>query len=161
MSEDQDIPPWEPDRAYFKAILKGGKGYEAPWVNIGAGTAGEFRRALVAFFGWDAEESEAMSPAQLTFNAVQEWAAMNNVGDAFPDARVIPTGRGRSNAAEAYAAAKEEQPPPDPKAVLLGKIEEQATVPDLKRLYAENKDAFDGDPSLLAAYKAKGKSLSK
>lgn len=160
MTAEQDIPPWEPDKAYFKVILKGGKGYEATWVNLGAGTPGELRRALVDFFGWDADEAQDKSLADLAFDATQQWHAMTALGTAFPEARTVGNHRGRSNAPEAYAAAQE-QAPPDPKAVLLAQIEAQADVTALKRLYAENKEAFDADESLVAAYKAKGKSLSK
>lgn len=161
MSDETDSPPWEPDKAYFKVILKGGAGYEAPWINIGAGTPGELRRALIAFFGWDAAAWEDKSLADLAFEATQVWHALSALGTAFPDARAVTNHRGRSNAREAYAAAQEEQAPPDPKAVLLAQVEEQGDVPSLKRLYAENKEAFDGDESLMAAYKAKGRSLSK
>ena len=160
MSEEQDTPPWEPDKSYFKVTLKGGKGYEATWVNIGAGTPGELRRAVIAFFGWEPAEWEDKSLADLAFEATQVWHALTNVGTAFPEARNVDGAA--ATPAEAYAAAQEEQPPPDPKAVLLAQIEEQGNVPDLKRLYAENKAAFDSDePDLMAAYKAKGKSLTE
>jgi hypothetical protein len=161
MSGETDTPPWEPDKAYFKVTLKGGKGYEATWVNIGAPTPGELRRALIGFFGWDAEEWADKPLSTMTFEATQVWHALTALGTTFPDARTVTNHRGTgSNASAAYAAAKEEAPPPDPKAVLLGQIDEQGDVTSLKRLYAENKAAFDGDEALMAAYKAKGKSLS-
>lgn len=159
-----DTPPWDPDKTYIKVTLKGGKGYEDSWVNIGASNVGELRRSVAAFFGWREDELDGLSPAQIAFNATQEWHAMNNVGRAFDGARATRSGSSARDRAYAEAAKQ------DPKDVLLAQIEAQETVLSLKRLYGENKATFedkdnDGNPTaaaaeLTAAYKAKGKALS-
>jgi hypothetical protein len=58
----------------------------------------------------------------------------------------------------AEPAKTEPEPAPDPKVVMLDTIASQTNVKDLQRVWSENKVLFE-DSEIMAAYKAKGKSL--
>lgn len=158
MSDAEDSPPWEIDEGRFSVTLKGHKDYSATWVSLSDKTAGGLRRRIIAFFGWTDAESAELPLSQLVFNATQEMHALHAVGSTFSGARA--TSGGSAARDRAFASTSGEQAAPDPKAVLLAQIEEQESADALRRLYGENKAAFDADPDLLAAYKARGRSLT-
>lgn len=161
MSEETEgtTSPWEPDKAYFRVVLKGGPGYEDSWVNIGAGTPARFKQAVADFFGWELKDDD--TAVDLAVRATEQWHALNNINREFPGTERVRNTRGRSAARDrAFSGQQEQQPaePPDPKKVLIEQINAAGASDDLRGLYADNKELFE-DADVLAAYKTRGKAL--
>jgi hypothetical protein len=143
-----------------------GRDFSSPgtWI-VFHGSPAEVRSQITETFGI-ADEG---SLADLISAATSEFKATGNVSTGL-GGRVIgngskqtgPTGSGSAwdraagNGAEAPA-----EPEVDPNVTrVLAEIEAVTDVPALQQVYARNKAVFDANEDVLAAYKAKGKSLS-
>jgi hypothetical protein len=139
------------------------QGKDAPWL-VYRGTAEEIKSALVADF--DLDNAEGVALAGIVNNAQRQAEALSaakgtviaavDLGSRQPLNMSDEAQAGTDPWAEAAQVA--EAPAPDPLAPLYTAIEGAADRAALKVLYAENQAAF-GDADLLAAWKAKGKSL--
>lgn len=148
-----DNSPWSGGEV--TATVKFGKGYDDPWL-VFRGDPDQISEQVIASFGL--EETEGLTLAELIVNASKQAQAVR-AASAGLGGSVISQGNGRRNAwAEAAGSTEPAQPERNP---LYGKLEEVTDVAALKELYARNKAAFDGDAELLAAWKAKGKSLTE
>ncbi|UFD97970.1 hypothetical protein PQC18_gp32 [Streptomyces phage Pablito] len=153
--------------------IKYGKSYDDTWA-VFKGTSAEIRANILEFFGMDPATQQGLSLSSIVVNATNvahgkgliatqlggtvieetsddEPAKPNGDPWAAASAQQTPSAwSGSASAAEPKAS--------DPNAYILGEIEKQTTVDGLKKLWAANQSFFS-DASVMAAWKAKGKSL--
>ncbi|MFY1688194.1 hypothetical protein [Plantactinospora sp. WMMB782] len=151
--------PWQTGRE-TGVTIKFGKDYDAPWVTF-RGVTEEIRAALLATFGM--EDNPELSLAALVVNATKEAHAMYGVSSGLGGRVVGQSGNRRGGGfqrasqtdTETKGEAKPEEPAENP---LLAQIEAATDEKGLKRLWAQNQEAFK-DPEVMNAWKAKGKAL--
>lgn len=129
--------------------IKYGKGYDDTWVTF-RGTPDSVRSQLCETFGLKPEGFDTLSELVLEATALAHGA--NNAASG-AGGRSIPKDQ-KSEGAPAQEAKPEEKPA----SPLLERVEEATDVKQLQHLWASNKEAF-ADADLMAAWKAKGKSL--
>lgn len=156
--------PHEPGR--ISVTLKQ-DGKDGTWL-VFHGSAAEVRGQITDTF---VMEDDGSAPLYDLINeATRLYKASGNVTSALGgrvikggdsnDAKQSGTGSAWDRAA-GNGAETPTEPEVDPNVVrLTAEIEAVTEVPALKELYARNKAVFDANPDLIAAYKAKGKSLS-
>ncbi|WJN62732.1 hypothetical protein [Streptomyces phage phiScoe15] len=152
--------------------IKYGKGYEETWA-VFKGSPEEVREDIISYFGVMRDSVSELTLSELVVEMTSLAHGKGNIARflggtiippseaAAPPAQTAPTG-------DPWAAAQsttpvhtvaDNQQAEDPNAYILGEIEKQTDVASLKRLWAENQSFFS-DPSVMAAWKAKGKALS-
>jgi hypothetical protein len=153
--------PHEPGRvsATFKQ-----DGKDGTWIVI-HGTPAEVRRQVIEVFDMEGQEDQPLY--DLINEATRLFKASGNINSAL-GGRVVgqktsedkrPSGGG--SAWDRAASGEGEAEQVDPNVTrLTAEIEGVESVDALKELYARNKVHFDGNDDLMAAWKAKGKSLS-
>ena len=137
----------EPKGRGITVTIKYGKGYEDAWA-VFHGLADEVRDDILSFFDIDRESVTGLSLSDLVVNATGTAHAVGNVAGYLGGTVIASQATPDSQAAE---------PAPHP---LLAVIEQTPDVPALKRIWAENQDAFT-DPAVMAAWKAKGRALNQ
>ncbi|MGW8953516.1 hypothetical protein [Streptomyces sp. NPDC055709] len=156
----------------MSVTIKYDKGHDATWA-VFKGTAGEIRADVMEFFGMDPATQAGLSLSSIVTNATQIAHGKGLIATAL-GATVIEETTSEAPAkpqGDPWAAAASTQSGPwpgsasvaepkssDPNAYILGEIEKQTTVDGLKKLWAANQSFFS-DASVMAAWKAKGKSL--
>ncbi|AXQ61089.1 hypothetical protein SEA_HANK144_34 [Streptomyces phage Hank144] len=156
----------------ISVTIKYDKGHDATWA-VFRGTAGEIRADVMEFFGMDPATQQGLSLSSIVTNATQIAHGKGLIATAL-GATVVEettTEEPAKPSGDPWAAAANVQPGPwpgsasaaepkkdDPNAYILGEIEKQTTVDGLKKLWAANQSFFS-DASVMAAWKAKGKSL--
>lgn len=158
-----DTPPWNPEAGEVSVTLKHDGKYEAPWM-VFRGRPESVKADILAAFGWDTEAGEGKSLYEIALQADRqakaEYAVQSQAGG-----RVISKERKRSSTSanvDTDAASSEQQTSDTSEAgnPLADQIAAINNVDDLKKLWAENQEAFqDGD--LMDVWKARGKELSK
>ena len=142
--------------------IKNGKGYEESWHNF-TGEPYDVREDIISYFGLDRESVAGLSAFEVTLVAERIAHGAKNVsrvlgGTPVPPAQqtdpAAPAGDVWAQADQASTTPAEPEGP-NP---LLAQIEDVADEPALLRLWAENQAAF-ADAEVMAAWKAKGKSL--
>ncbi|WJN63443.1 hypothetical protein [Streptomyces phage phiScoe56] len=152
--------------------IKYGKGYEETWA-VFKGNPEEVREDIISYFGVMRDSVSELTLSELVVEMTSLAHGKGNIARflggtiippseaAAPPAQTAPTGdpwaAAQSNQSSPPAASQPEAE--DPNAYILGEIEKQTDVAALKRLWAENQSFFS-DPSVMAAWKAKGKALS-
>lgn len=149
------------------------KRYEgAPWA-VFKGGVDQIKHQMVAYFGWDVNALGSASLHELTLmanDAVKAGGAVQGIlggkvvveGDKPAQAaQEGPTGPSVWDQVDGEAGGEQRvsQQPENPNAGLIGLLNEAATVDDLKRLWATNREAFAAE-DVQAAYSARGKALS-
>lgn len=150
--------------------IKYGKNYEDTWATF-KGTPAQVRQQVAEFFGMDPQATAGLTLAQLVFNATGMAHAMTTLQNAFPAMTAIPAHEAGKPGPQGdpWQAAQGASPSPatagqvpaeeiSPSARVLAEIESAATVTDLKRIWATNREAFK-DPSVSSAYQTKGRAL--
>lgn len=150
--------------------IKYGKGYEETWA-VFKGNPDEVREDIISYFGLMRDSVTELTLSELVVEVTSLAHGKGNIA-RFLGGTIIPPSEQSappqtstaSNedpwaAASSAAPAPAAQPAEDPNAYILGEIEKQTDVASLKRLWAENQSFFS-DPSVMAAWKAKGKALS-
>lgn len=157
----------------MSVTIKYGKSYDDTWA-VFKGTAAEIRADILEFYGMDPATQQGLSLSSIVTNATQIAHGKGLIATAL-GATVIEettTDEPAKPAGDPWAAASAQQTPSawsgsvsaaeptkaDPNAYILGEIEKQTTVDGLKKLWAANQNFFS-DASVMAAWKAKGKSL--
>lgn len=157
----------DPKGRGIQVTIKYGKGYEETWVSF-AGLPDEIREDIVQYFDLDPSSIEGLSLSEVVVTATNLAHAKGTLASTF-GATVIPPGQEYKPAATSKPqgdvwesvgqAAQAQASPAEPeKNPMLAVIEAETTVDGLKRLYAENPQAFQ-DAEVLAAWKARGKAL--
>lgn len=156
-------PQWDEGANPFTLTLKGGKGYEEPWLVIRATSAANLRRQVMETFGI---EGDGLTLAEVIHQASASFHAMSTLGSRL-GATVI---RSDSAAAaggddpwtQAQSQASEPATPADPNQALLDEIEAATTPDQLRRMWArENGEGRPFNDIVQAAWSAKGKSLQE
>lgn len=145
--------------ASFSVTFKYGKGYDETWV-VFKGNPAIVRDDIISYFGLSKSDYEGVQTDQLVRDATNiahgkaaQLVATALGGEVVKEEAVdTPT----APSSESAPAAKAEES--DSNKYILDQIEAQTSVDGLKRLYAENKDFF-AEPSVLTAWKTKGKAL--
>lgn len=157
----------------MKVTIKYGKSYDDSWV-VFEGSTPEVRAEIIDYFGMDPETQRGLSLSSIVVNATNIAHGKGLIATAL-GATVVeetPAASPAKPTEDPWAAASAAQssgPWPgsasvtepkkeDPNAYILGEIEKQTTVDGLKKLWAANQSFFS-DASVMAAWKAKGKSL--
>jgi hypothetical protein len=157
-----------------KVTIKYGKGYDDSWV-VFEGTTPEVRAEILDYFGMDPESQRGLSLSSIVVNATNIAHGKGLVATQLGATVVEETSTAPAKPTEdpwaAASAAQSGGPWPgsasvaseqpkaeDPNAYILGEIAKQTTVDGLKKLWAANQSFFK-DPAVMAAWKAKGKSL--
>lgn len=145
--------------------VKYGKGYEETWA-VFKGQNDEVRENIINYFGLDRASVADLTLSDLVVNVTSLAHGKGNVGAILggvvidpkkADEAQQPSGTSSDPWAGVESGdATPEQTGPHP---LLAQIEACTTRDELKRLWAENQEAF-ADADLMAAWKAKGKSLT-
>jgi hypothetical protein len=155
----------------LSVTIKYDKGHDATWA-VFRGTIEEIRADILAFFGMDPATQVGLSLSSVVTNATQIAHGKGLIATALGATVVEETTEPAKPTDDPWAAASAAQssgPGPgsasvtesnseDPNAYILGEIEKQTTVDGLKKLWAANQSFFS-DPAVMAAWKAKGKSL--
>jgi hypothetical protein len=154
----------------LSVTIKYDKGHDATWA-VFRGTTGEIRADILDFFGMDPATQVGLSLSSVVTNATQIAHGKGLIATALGATVVEETTEPAKPTDDPWAAASAAQssgPWPgsasvteakeDPNAYILGEIEKQTTVDGLKKLWAGNQSFFS-DPAVMAAWKAKGKSL--
>lgn len=144
------------------------KKYEgAPWA-VFKGSVEQVRAQIVAYFGFDADQVAGMSLHEVVLLA---QSSAKNAGMLATTLGAVPVSQesqpeqsgptGESVWSQVGSNQPAATPPADenPNAGLISLIEGAASLEDLKRLWFDNKAAFDADPKVQDAYKARGKFL--
>jgi hypothetical protein len=133
--------------------IKEGKGYEESWFTF-RGTPAQIKEDLIQFFGLD-----SASVADWTVHAVASHCKAIAHGIAVVatelGAAVIADGPSENLPASSTPSPTEDAPAESP---LLARIAATTDAESLKRLWAENQDAFK-DATVMNAWKARGKAL--
>jgi hypothetical protein len=154
----------------LSVTIKYDKGHDATWA-VFRGTTGEIRADVLEFFGMDPATQVGLSLSSVVTNATQIAHGKGLIATALGATVVEETTEPAKPTDDPWAAASAAQPSgpwpgsasvteakEDPNAYILGEIEKQTTVDGLKKLWAGNQSFFS-DPAVMAAWKAKGKSL--
>jgi hypothetical protein len=154
----------------LSVTIKYDKGHDATWA-VFRGTTGEIRADVLEFFGMDPATQAGLSLSSVVTNATQIAHGKALIATALGATIVEETTEPAKPTDDPWAAASAAQPSgpwpgsasvteakEDPNAYILGEIEKQTTVDGLKKLWAGNQSFFS-DPAVMAAWKAKGKSL--
>jgi hypothetical protein len=154
----------------LSVTIKYDKGHDATWA-VFRGTTGEIRADILDFFGMDPATQVGLSLSSVVTNATQIAHGKGLIATALGATVVEETTEPAKPTDDPWAAASASQSGPwpgsasvtepkseDPNAYILGEIEKQTTVDGLKKLWAGNQSFF-ADPAVMAAWKAKGKSL--
>ncbi|USH44952.1 hypothetical protein SEA_GREENWEASEL_34 [Streptomyces phage GreenWeasel] len=150
--------------------IKYGKGYDDSWA-VFKGTPGEVREDVLDYFGIDRDSATGLTLSEVVVNATQiahgkgliaaKLGATVIAEEPAPPAK--PQGDpwaaiGTSQPVTVADQAPASSPDQDKNAWVLGEIAKKTTRAELKKFWAENQSFF-ADPSVMDAYKAKGKSL--
>lgn len=141
---------------------------DATWV-VFRGTPAELRADIMDYFGMDPATQAGLSLSSIVTNATQvahgKGLIATSLGatvveETTTEAPAKPTSDPWAAAAGTQVHTVADQAPAkeDPNAWILGEIEKQTTVQGLKELWAKNQSFF-ADQGVMAAWKAKGKSL--
>ncbi|MFF9095661.1 hypothetical protein ACF1AX_21310 [Streptomyces sp. NPDC014802] len=157
----------------MKVTIKYGKGYDDSWV-VFEGSTPEVRAEIIDYFGMDPETQRGLSLSSIVVNATNVAHGKGLIATALGATVVEETNtaapaKPTEDPWAAASAAQSSGPWPgsasvaepkkeDPNAYILGEIEKQTTVDGLKKLWAGNQSFFS-DAGVMAAWKAKGKSL--
>jgi len=157
--------------------IKYGKGYEETWAVFKGVTASNVRADIIDYFGMSHDAVAELTLHELVTNATDIAHGTGNAaallgGVAIPASEagakpVQSTGGNPWEGLDDKAPQKEDWPAQKPEHEeeeqrLLNLIASQGTVADLQReVWAKNRPGFDKYPSVQAAYKARGKELSK
>jgi hypothetical protein len=154
----------------LSVTIKYDKGHDATWA-VFRGTTGEIRADVLEFFGMDPATQAGLSLSSVVTNATQIAHGKALIATTLGATIVEETTEPAKPTDDPWAAASAAQPSgpwpgsasvteakEDPNAYILGEIEKQTTVDGLKKLWAGNQSFFS-DPAVMAAWKAKGKSL--
>ena len=137
--------------------IKYGKGYEEPWLTV-RGDEEQIKLAVAKFFGMDLDEIATLTAHEVVLNAkklaINTSSAASTLGGT-----VISQGGGGAWTKAAQQSAPEQPAEPE-RSPLYARVDAVTDVDALKRLHAENPDAFNSDAELLAYWKAKGKELT-
>lgn len=139
---------------------------DAPWIVFHAVSAEEVRQDIVDAFGWEADAVDGLVLHEVVLKAQEAVQAHGGVANDL-GGKVLSGGGSKSSAwsqagsrASEQAEGGEEKEPEDPTAWLKVEIDKATSKDGLKRLWADNKAAFNAHPELLELWKDKGKSLA-
>lgn len=153
--------------------IKYGKGHDDSWA-VFRGTPTEIRANILEFYGMDPASQQGLSLSSVVVNATQIAHGKGLIATSL-GATVVEENANEEPAKPAgdpWATASAQQSPSawsgsasvtetkaaDPNAYILGEIAKQTSVDGLKKLWAANQSFFS-DASVMATWKAKGKSL--
>jgi len=150
--------------------IKYGKSYDDTWA-VFRGRPEEIRSDILSYFGMDPETQRGLSLSSIVINATNVAHGKGLIATALGATVIEETTTDEpaaKPASDPWAAAASTTPvhtvadqapaKEDPNTWILGEIEKQASVQELKKLWADNQSFFS-DASVMAAWKAKGKSL--
>jgi hypothetical protein len=150
----EDVP-WDTGDGAFVTTIKGGKGYDAPWIVIKGSSADSLRQRVIAAFGLDGHGEATLVDA--VHNASAKFQAMTLIGNRL-GGRVIDSDPAPAN--DPWEAAESAPPdePEDPNKRLLDEIDRATTVDQLKRFWVDHNPLNE---VVQAAWSAKGKKLKE
>ena len=146
--------PFSENAGALTVTLKGGKGFEEPWLVIRGSTAEETKRRVAEAVGL--EGTEDLTLVEVIVNAKNVMQGASNVatqlgGTAIPSR---PSGPAEQAPAAAPEPAKDEGP------TLTEQIDKIGSKREGQQFYLANRSAIDADPAALAAITEKMKTLS-
>lgn len=149
--------------------IKYGKGYESTWATF-TGLPHEVREQIIAYFGFAEDAVRELTLSELVVNATSVAHGKGNAAATLGAVAIPASQQGQEQSAppatetasdassdpwEAVESSAPAEPAVNP---LYAQIEAAQSVDELKVLWADNQAAFS-DADLMAAWKAKGKSL--
>ncbi|MEU7400100.1 hypothetical protein [Streptomyces sp. NPDC044948] len=148
--------------------IKYGKSYEDTWA-VFKGSAGEVRQDILEYFGIESDSVTGLTLSDIVTNATQiahgkgliaTQLGATVVAQEPAEAPAKPQGDPWASVGTSQPVTVADQAPAqqDANSWILGEIAKQTNRADLKKLWANNQSFFS-DPSVMDAYKAKGKSL--
>ncbi|MFF4528200.1 hypothetical protein ACFY1P_02910 [Streptomyces sp. NPDC001407] len=143
----------------ISVTIKYGEGYKDTWA-VFRGPSEVVRAQIVDYFGFDSEPVTNLSLSELVVEATSIAHGTGNIAGLL-GGRIVPEQAAPAQATGApdpWAQAEQPDAKEEPHGWILGEIAKQASIADLQRLWASNQSFF-ADPSVMAAYKAKGREL--
>lgn len=152
------------------ATIKGGKGYEAPWLVFRGSSAAEVQARISEAFGLEAQGETLCSTVLAASEAMQsEGVVVRSLGG-----RTLSTAQERAEASGHPSARSAQTAPPaperpplrvvdegadDPVAQVRQAIEEANSTTALQRVWGRHKAVMSQSPDLIEAYKTRGRTL--
>lgn len=145
------------DMAEVTVTLKGGTGYDKPWIVVRGENAAETAKLVAETVG---VSGEGLTLLELTHNAAQKFSGVSAAGTIL-GATVIPEGApAQAPAPEPAAAPAIPAAPPVPNTEILAKIEAATSVAELGDVFMQNKGLFEANAELMAQVEAKSRTLA-
>ena len=130
--------------------LKGGKGFEEPWIVV-RGTPAECREQLVEIFGYDKSQAPQLSLSSLVRNASADFHSLGPVAQVLGGRVVSEEPGGDWPQTEVPA---EPSKPAEPESPVIAAINAATTKQELQQLFVKFQTAF-ADPAVQEAAKAR------
>lgn len=157
------------DNEAIVATIKGGAGFEVPWLVFRGADPEAVKANIGEAFALSDEQTEGQTLASVVLSASQAFQGEATAQGAF-SGKTLGTSSKRKRAGKVQGKGWGDSPkddpedPPaaaetDPTAGIREQIENASSVDSLKRVWLRNKAAFNGNSELMDAYKAKGASL--
>lgn len=146
--------PFSDSAGALTVTLKGGSGYEEPWLVIRGATAEEAKRRVAEAVGL--EGTDDLTLVEVIVNAKNVMQGASNVATQLGGTAISSRSSKPSESAPAAAPepAKQEGP------TLLEQIDKLGAKREGQQFYLANRSAIDADPDAKAAITAKMKTLS-
>lgn len=132
-----------------------------PWLVFRGSNANDLKELVIDAFGLG-EEAKTMALHEVVAEAQSIASAMGNVADG-AGGKVLSSGAGgsawdRAKSGDSKPAKEEKSPEEQERERLTAEIQAASDIESLKQLWARNQAAFK-DETLMASWKARGKSL--
>ncbi|GGU41346.1 hypothetical protein GCM10010211_00380 [Streptomyces albospinus] len=140
--------------------IKYGKGYEDTWA-VFRGPSEVVRKQIIDYFGFECEPVTSLTLSELVVEATSIAHGTGNIAGLL-GGRIVAT-EAPSDEDDPWAAASATPAPAakeEPNGWILGEIAKQTSVADLQKVWAANQSFF-ADPTVMTAYKAKGRALKQ
>lgn len=150
--------PFTDQAGSYTVTLKGGKGYEEPWLVIRGATADEAKRRVVEAVGL--EGGDDLTLVEVIVNAKNVMQGASNVATQLGGTAIPKTSKAEAQAPAAQATAPAPAPAQDAGPDLEQQIADLKTKREGQQFYLANRSAIDADATVMAAMTAKMKTLS-
>ncbi|MFI5942219.1 hypothetical protein ACIBCB_18445 [Streptomyces uncialis] len=137
--------------------IKYGQGYQDTWA-VFRGTPSDVRAQVLDFFGFECQLVTNLTLSELVVEATSIAHGTGDIAGILGGRIVPPEATDREQKEDPWAQTQDAAPSGG-SPWIVAEIERQENVADLQRLWAANQAAF-AEPSVMAAYKAKGRALT-
>ncbi|WP_329022486.1 hypothetical protein [Streptomyces sp. NBC_00690] len=142
----------------MSVTIKYGQSYQDTQVAF-HGPPADVRAQIIDFFGFECQHVTNLTLSELIVEATSIAHGTGDIAGILGGRIVPPEAPADPEGKEDPWNQAQESAPSSGSAWIVAEIERQKSVADLQRLWAANQAAF-AEPSVMAAYKAKGRALT-